>query len=178
MAFGFFVELKKKAGHAIHSSHPKLLDFTYLPLSTRLLMSHQIKDALHVMNSTSNNGAARNYLHGQFGKFVNLIKVAYLGRKANGKLDSTKDDIDYMMDNFVNSDEISFISLFDVSGKEFFDTNDQVKSNTAPDDTVTISSYKVSPGDVRYTEIMNNTNLECFSKQISEEQEERNLCKK
>ncbi len=29
MAFGFFVELKKKAGHAIHSSHPKLLDFTY-----------------------------------------------------------------------------------------------------------------------------------------------------
>jgi hypothetical protein len=76
-----------------------------------------------------------------------------LGRKANGKLDSTKDDIDYMMDNFVNSDEISFISLSDVSGKEFFDTNDQVKSHTATDDTVTISTYKVSPGDVRYTEI-------------------------
>ncbi len=64
------------------------------------------------------------YLHGRFGKFVNLIKVAYLGRKANGKLDSTKDDIDYIMDNFVNSDEISFISLSNVSGKEFFDTND------------------------------------------------------
>ncbi len=60
MAFGFFVELKKKAGHAIHSSHPKLLNFTYLPLSTRLLMSHQIEDALNLVNATSNNGAARN----------------------------------------------------------------------------------------------------------------------
>ncbi len=93
-----------------------------------------------MVNSSSNNGAARNYLHGQFGKFVNLIKVVYLGRKANGKLDLTKDDIDYMMDNFVNSDEISFISLSDVSGKEFIDTNDQVKSHTATDDTVTIST--------------------------------------
>jgi hypothetical protein len=55
MAFGFFVELKKKAGHAIHSSHPKLLDFTYLPLSARLLTSHQIEDALNVVNATSNN---------------------------------------------------------------------------------------------------------------------------
>ncbi len=89
-----------------------------------------------------------------------------MGRKANEKLNSTKDDIDYMMDNFVNSNEISFISLSDVSGKEFFDTNDQVKSHTATDDTVTISTYKVSPGDV---EIKNNTNLECLSKQISEE---------
>jgi hypothetical protein len=169
MAFGFFVELKKKAGHAIHSSHPKLLNFTYFPLSTCLLTSHQIEDALNVVNATSNNGAARNYLHGQFGKFVNLIKVAYLGRKANRKLDSTKDDIDYMMDNFVNSNEISFISLSNVSGKEFFDTNDQVKSQTATDDTVTISTYKVSPRDVRYTEIKSNTNLECLSKQISEE---------
>ena len=166
MVVGFFVELKKKAGYAIHSSRPKLLDITYLPCSTRLLTSHQIEDALHVMNSTSNNGTARNYLRGRFGKFVNLLKVAYFGRKANGKLDSMKDDIDYMMENFVNSDEISFISLSDVSGKEFFDTNAQLKSHTPQDYTVTIlSTYKVSPGNVRYTEINNNSNLECLSKQ-------------
>ncbi len=108
---------------------------------------------------------------------MNLIKVAYLGRNANGKLDSTKDDIDYMMENFVNSNEISFISLSDVSGKEFFDTNAQLKSHTPQDDTVTISTYKVSPGDVRYTKIKNNSNLECLSKQISEEREECNLRK-
>jgi hypothetical protein len=141
------------------------------------LTFHQIEDALHVVNSTSNNRAARNYLHGQFGKFVNLIKVAYLGRKANGKLDSMKEDIDYMMENFVNSNEISFISLSNVSGKEFFDTNVQLKSHTPQDDTVTISTYKVSPGDVRYTKIKNNSNLECLSEQISEEREEHNLRK-
>ncbi len=100
---------------------------------------------------------------------MNLIKVAYLGSKANGKLDSTKDDIDYMMENFINSNEIFFISLSDVSGKEFFDTNAQLKSHTPQDDTVTISTYKVSPGDVCYTEIKNNSNLKCLSKKISEE---------
>ena len=159
--------VEKKAGYAIHSSRPKLLDITYLPCSTRLLTSHQIEDALHVMNSTSNNGTARNYLRGRFGKFVNLIKVAYFGRKANGKLDSMKDDIDHMMENFVNSDEISFISLSDVSATDFFDTDAQVNSGKTPDDTVTISTFKLSPGDVRYTEIKNNTNLDGLSKQIS-----------
>ena len=73
--------------------------------------------------------------------------------------------------------EISFMSLSIVSGKEFFDTNAQVKSHTSPDDTVTTSTYKVSPGDVCYTKIKINTNLEGLSKQISEEREERNLCK-
>ncbi len=57
----------------------------------------------------------------KFGKFVNPIKVAYLGRKANGKLDSSKDKIDLMIDNLVNSNEITSISLYDVPGKEFFD---------------------------------------------------------
>ena len=178
MLLGFYGELKHKAGHAIHSSHPKLLDITYLPLSTCLLTPHQIEDALHVVNSTSNNGAGRNYLHGRFGKFFYLIKVANLGRKANGKLDSTKDEIDIMMGDFVNSDEISFISLSDVSATDFFDTDAQVNSDKTPDDTVSISSFKLSPGDVRYTKIKNNTNLEGLSKQISEEREERNVGKK
>jgi hypothetical protein len=73
MLLGFYGELKHKAGHAIHSSHPMLLDITYLPLSTCLLTPHQIDDALHVVNSTLNNGAGRNYLHGRFGKFFYLI---------------------------------------------------------------------------------------------------------
>ena len=153
---GFYVELKHKAGHAIHSFYPKLLDITYLPLSTCLLKPHKIEDAHQEMNSTSNNGAAINYLHGRFGKFVNLIKVAYLGRKTNGKLDSTKDEIEIMMGDFVNSDEISFISLSDVSATDFFDSDAQVNSDTSPDDTVTISTFKLSPRDDCYTKIKNN----------------------
>ncbi len=42
---------------------------------------------------------------------------------------------------------------------------------------MTISTYKVSPGDVRYTEIKNNSSLEGLSKQISEERVERKLLK-
>jgi hypothetical protein len=169
MLLGFYVELQHKTGHAIHSSHPKLLDVTYLPVSTRLLKPHQIEDALHVVNSTSNNEATRNYLHGRFGKFVNLNKVAYLVRKANGKLDSTNDEIAIIMGDFVNSDEISFVSLLDVSATDSFDTDAQVYSHTSPDDTVTISTFKLSPKDVCYTKKKNNTNLEGLSKQISEE---------
>ena len=83
-----------------------------------------------------------------------------------------------MMGDFVNSDEISFISLSDVSATDFFDTDALVNSDKTQDDTVTISTFKISPGDVRYTEIKNNTNLDGLSKQISEEREECNLSQK
>ena len=82
-----------------------------------------------------------------------------------------------MIENFSTSDDISFISLSDVSGKVFFDNNldAQVKSPTHQDDTMTISTYKVSPGEVRYTDIKNNNKLVGLSNEISEEQEERKL---
>ena len=65
-------------------------------------------------------------------------------------IDSTNDDIDCMIENFSTSDDISFISLSDVSGRVFFDNNldAQVKSPTHQDDTMTISTYKVSSGEV------------------------------
>ena len=72
------------------------------------------------MNATYNNGTARNYLHGKFGKFINLMKAANLCRRANGDLNSPKDDINLMMDNLVNSNEISFVSLLDVPVKITF----------------------------------------------------------
>ncbi len=94
-----------------------------------------------------------------------------MGSKANGKIDSTKDNIDCMIEIFSTSDNISFISLSDVSRKEFFDNNldAQVKSPTHQDDTMTISTYKVSPGEVRYTDFKNNNKLVGLSNQISEE---------
>ena len=61
-----------------------------------VLISLAIITAASSFNATSNNGSARNYLHGKFGKFVNIIKIAYLHRRENGILDSTKDDIEYI----------------------------------------------------------------------------------
>ena len=117
----FYIDLRQQNGCSYHSSHPKLLNSTSIPLPTRLLTSDQMEEALHVVNATSNNGCARNYLHGKFGKFVNIIKIAYLCRRENGTINSTKDDIDVVMENLAESDEVSFVSLSYVPVKEFFE---------------------------------------------------------
>ena len=58
----FYIELQQRSGHPYHSSHLKLLSDTSIPLPTRLLTSDQVEETLHVINATSNNGAARNYM--------------------------------------------------------------------------------------------------------------------
>jgi hypothetical protein len=131
-----------------------------------------MEEALHVVNATSNNGCARNYLHGKFGKFVNIIKIAYLCRRENGTINSAKDDIDVMMENFAESNEISFVSLSDVPVKEFFESKEitTLKCNTNHD-TVTISTMKSFSGEIHYREINENPNTECLLDQIAEERQ-------
>jgi hypothetical protein len=133
-------------------------------------------EALHVVNATSNNGCARNFLHGKCGKFVNIIKTAYLCRRENGTVCTTKDDIDLMMENLALSNEISFVSLSDVPVKEFFDSqaSPTLKCDTNHD-TVTISTMKSFSGDVHYREINDNPDTECLLDQIAQERQERNL---
>ena len=52
------------------------------------------------------------------------MKAAYLCRRQNGELQSTKDDIFLMMDNLVKSNKMLFVSLADVPAKEYF--NDHI----------------------------------------------------
>ena len=85
-----------------------------------LLTSDQIDNIVHIVNATSNNGCARNYIHGKFGKFISPMKATYLCRRENGDLNSPRDDIDQMTDNMATSDEISFVSLSDVPIKDYF----------------------------------------------------------
>ncbi len=114
-----------------------------------LLTSDQIDNIVYVVNATSNNGCARNYIHDKFGKFISLMKVTYLCRRENGDLNSPRDDIDQMMDNMEKSYKISFVSLSDVPIKDYFDVN-----NTDCDvDTMTISTTKSSTGHVYYEPI-------------------------
>ncbi len=70
-----------------------------MALPTHLLTSDEIDNIVHVVNATSNNGSGRNFFHGKFGKFISLMKAAYLCRRENGNLHSPRDDIDHMMDN-------------------------------------------------------------------------------
>jgi hypothetical protein len=115
----FYIELRQKSGCPFHNSHHRFIEPQNVPIPTRLLTSDQIDNIVHVVNATSNNGAARNYLHGKFGKFINLMKAAYLCRRESGNLQSAKDYIYLMMENLVKSKEISFVSLADVPAKEF-----------------------------------------------------------
>ena len=106
--------IETKSGCLFLNLHPRFIEPQTVPIPTRLLISDQIDNKVHVVNATSNNGAARNYLHGKFGKFINLMKVGYLCRREHGNLQSAKDDIYLMMENLVKSKEISFVSLGDV----------------------------------------------------------------
>jgi hypothetical protein len=154
-----------------HNSHPRFIEPQIVPIPTRLLTLDQIDNIVQVVNATSNNGAAHNYLHGKFGKFINLMKAAYLCMRENGNLQSAKDDIYLMMDNLVKSKDISFVSLADVSAKEYFDGHLHLDSS----DTVTIATTKTFSGDVQCQEIDEESDISCLTQQIVQERDERNL---
>jgi hypothetical protein len=145
----FYIELKQQSGHAFHVSHTKFIDPNLVAVPTRLLTPDQIDNIFHVVNATSNNGCARNYIHGKFGKFVSLIKAAYLCRRENGDLISPRDDIDQMMDNMAKSHKISCVSLSDVPIKDYFDVN----NTDCNVDTMTLSTKKSFTGCVHHEPI-------------------------
>ena len=74
----FYIELRQRSGHAYHQSHPKHIDPNSVPIPTRLLTSEQIDNIVHIVHATSNNGTGRNCLVGKYGKFLNLMKTAYI----------------------------------------------------------------------------------------------------
>jgi hypothetical protein len=117
LQIGFYIELEKSANESFHCFHPKVLDPTFMPFPSRLLSIEQVENTLHVMNSTCDNGAGCNYLHLSIGKFSNLVKISSTLQiqKANQIHKSDNIDIEQMMNNFKESNDISFISFSDVS---------------------------------------------------------------
>jgi hypothetical protein len=132
---------------------------------TLLLTSDQVDNIVHVVNATSNNGCACNNIHGKFGKFISLMKAAYLWRRENGDLNSPRDAIDHMMDNMVKSDKNSFVSLSDVTIKDYFD----VTTTDCYVDTITITTTKSFTGHVHYEPINESSAISSLSAQINEE---------
>ncbi len=169
----FYIELKQQSGHAFHVSHTKIIDPSLVALPMCLLTSDEIDNIVHVVNATSNDGSGRNFIHGKFGKFISLMKAAYLCRRENGNLNSPRDDIDQMMDNMAKSDKISFVSLSDVPIKDYFD-----EFSTDYDvDTLTMSTTKSFTGHVHYQPINESSAMSTLSAQINEERTEQNLQK-
>ncbi len=95
------------------------------------------------------------------------------------KNQSHNNDIEHMVNNFKESNEISFISFADVPVQEYLDgtngdsSNDAIQSIIASKDTVTISTCKVSSSNIKFREI-SNVNLK---NRVSAEREERKLNK-
>jgi hypothetical protein len=131
-------------------------------------MPDQIDNIVHVVNETLNNGCARKYIHGKFGKLISLMKASYLCRRENGDLISPRDDIDQMMDNMAKSDKISFVSLSDVPIKDYFDVN----NTDCNVDTMTLSRTKSFPGHVHYEPINETSEINSLSAQINDERSE------
>jgi hypothetical protein len=168
---GFYVELGERSGHPYHHSHPKVFGPTRIPLPTRLLTSQQREETMHVVNETCSNASGLNFMKGKMGKFINAIKFIYLSNKTSGKHDSAKDDIELMIYDFESSDEISFVALSNVPMKESFpDLGEDTK-----DDTVTISSYKSSPGCVISKKIKDHADMSDLANKVAQERVERNL---
>ena len=119
--YSFFIELEKCAGEFFHCFHPKILDPSCIPFPARLLTIEQVQNFLHVVNTTANNRAGRNYLCLSIDKLVSLVKIAYLSHKANGKHQSTDNGIKHMISNFKDSNETSFISFSDVPIQEYLE---------------------------------------------------------
>jgi hypothetical protein len=88
-------------------------------------------------------------------------------------LNSTRDDIDQMMDNMAKSDKISFVSLSDVPIKDYFD----VKSTDCNVNTMTMSTTKSFTGHVHYEPTNESSAISSLSAQINEERSEQNLQK-
>ncbi len=169
----FHIELKQQSGNAFYVSHTKIIDPNLVALPTRLLTSDEIDNIFHVVNVTSNNGSTRNFIHGKFGKFISLMKAAYLCRREHVALNSPRDDIDQMMDNMAKSDKISFVFLSDVPIKDYFD----VKSTDCYVNTMTMSTTKSFTGHVHYEPINESSEISFLSAQINKERSERNLQK-
>ncbi len=124
-----------------------------------LLTSDQIDNIVHIVNATSNNECAHNYIHGKFGKFISLMKAAHLCRRENEDLNSPRDDIDQMMDNMAKSFKISFVYLSDVPIKDYFDVNNK----DCDVDTITISTTKSFTGHVHYEPINESSKISSLS---------------
>ncbi len=168
----FFIELKQRSGHAFHVSHTKIIDPNLVASPMRLLTSDEIDNIVYIVNATSNNGSACNFIHGKFGKLISLMKAAYLCRREHVDLNSPRDDTDQMMDNMAKSDKISFVPLSDVPIKDYFD----VKSTECYVNTMTMSTTKSFTGHVHYP-INESSAISSLSARINEERSKRNLQK-
>ena len=170
--FAFFVELDRHSGNPMHEHHPKIVKSSAMPFPTRLLTQQQIEDTRDVVRATSNRAVGRNFLKGKLGRFVNSVKIAYLGSREDKS--NTADDISDMIDNFITSEEIAFTCISDVplADLEVADAN---KKDLDTNETVTIMTKKTPTGDVSNDDALTLPSLKLIEAEAKKERKERSM---
>eukprot|EP00986_Skeletonema_menzelii_P014401 scaffold9529_cov80-Skeletonema_menzelii.AAC.1 len=84
---GFYITVFRGAGISLHQGHPRF-DPKFVPNQSSSLTQEEKKDAQHVVRSTINKAAGREFIKAKFGKFLPSSQIAYLSAiRADHKLD-------------------------------------------------------------------------------------------
>ncbi|KAL3756458.1 hypothetical protein ACHAWU_009852, partial [Discostella pseudostelligera] len=151
--YGYYVNLFRDAGNPIHNNHPKPVDLSVIPYSTRLLTDETKKELQNVVDASRSHCVARNYALKSQDKYLDVAKMAYLSRKAEVGGGEHLDDISMMLEQFKHSNEIAYTTMSDVP-LEMFEPLPPGDENRSPHDqaslhsTVTISTTKNEAGEL------------------------------
>ncbi|KAL3757417.1 LOW QUALITY PROTEIN: hypothetical protein ACHAWU_005148 [Discostella pseudostelligera] len=151
--YGYYVNLFRDAGNPIHNNHPKPVDLSVIPYSSRLLADETKKELQNVVDASRSHCVARNYALKSQDKYLDVAKMAYLSRKAEAGGGEHLDDISMMLEQFKHSNEIAYTTMSDVP-LEMFEPLPPGDENRSPHDqaslhsTVTISTTKNEAGEL------------------------------
>lgn len=162
--YGYFIELRKQAGHKTHKYHPKPVPKS-TPLPARLLTDGEIETVQHITESTFNNGCARNYLYSTLGVHLSRAKVAYITSQKDGE----RDELERMFTMMKESEEVSYSILWDPAESEAKSKNPS--SLVYPADKASSRPSLVSTtkedGVVRHEDIADDPDMRYIADEVS-----------
>ena len=147
---GYYVNLYRDAGNPMHNNHPKPVDLSVIPYSSRLLAEDTKKELQNVAAASRSHSVARNYALKSQDKYLDAGKMAYLSRKAEAGEGYEIDDISNMLEQFKHSNQIAYTTMSDVPLEmlEPLPVDDSLHDQASLSNTVTISTTKNEDGEV------------------------------
>ena len=151
--YGYYINLYREAGNPMHNNHPKPVDLSVIPYSSRLLTEETKKELQNVVAASRSHGVARNYALKSQDKYLDAGKMAYLSRKAEAGGGEQADDISLMLEQFKHSNQIAYTTMSDVP-LEMFDPPPAdenivcLHDQASLSNTVTISTTKTEDGEI------------------------------
>ena len=107
---GFYITVFRGAGISLHQGHPRF-DPKFVTNQSSSLTQEEKKDAQHVVRSTINKAAGREFIKAKFGKFLPSSQIAYLSAiRADYKLDEHSS----LIEMFEESENVRYNLLWSI----------------------------------------------------------------